>query len=650
MYQVSQNYINALKAPAKVRRLTGTIGSISFTDNNIAQGSFQIDNKCAGDSDIKLGSVYVGELTCLFTGINLAIGQWMGQTITVSEGLLTKVDGVDAWEDVPLGVYTVTEANWQENGVFVTAYDNMTLLDKDFAISTTSGKPYDYLTLIARDTGIVLAQTEEQIGALPNGSRAYALYSENDIQTYRDLLFWVAQTCACFATIDRTGKLVLRKYGGDSVYTIGQNERWTGSQFSDYTTLYTKVTVEQIEAQSVESAGVDAGVTYSLGANPLMQGISTTASLQEILVALQSVQYTPFNVARSGCPAYDLGDAVTFDGGVGDGLVGCIMSYDYTFRGEYQITGLGSNPKMMNAKSKTDKELSFVMSRTNANEVQFYTYTNAQQIEIHDDYKQIIYVRFGSTKSTIVTFHAEVKLNAEAEVTDDVYNDIIGSIKYIFNQEELSYHPVETWMDGDHLLHLLYYIPIQGSAINTFSVRMKCDGGTITIDQGDIQCAVSGQGLVATTTWDGYIELEDNVTAIQIRTSISSIGYIDDELTFNTHVPAKVEIEEYVGAIPIRTAPQRIAPIYDSLYLNKRRLSDYTWGQVLNQVIPALQEYNESATYSNGDLVFTEIDSVRTEYRCICGDGETTTGAFDDTKWEIRTYNTWGDLFRLCAW
>ena len=54
--------------------------------------------------------------------------------------------------------------------------------------------------------------TQAEVDALPNGTESLSLYTENDIETWQDFIFWVAQATGTFATMDRQGKLVLRKY------------------------------------------------------------------------------------------------------------------------------------------------------------------------------------------------------------------------------------------------------------------------------------------------------------------------------------------------------------------------------------------------------------------------------------------------------
>ena len=129
MYNVSSAFRTAMKNPVQEHRVTGTIGSISFTEANIVEGSFQISNQCSTMSDVVLGSVYTGQLTAEFTGINIAYGSWINKVITPTFAL--KVGDI-SWESVPLGIYIVKEAKHTANGVQVTAYDRMIKFDKKF--------------------------------------------------------------------------------------------------------------------------------------------------------------------------------------------------------------------------------------------------------------------------------------------------------------------------------------------------------------------------------------------------------------------------------------------------------------------------------------------------------------------------------------
>ena len=576
MFPVSAAYMAAIGKPIKTRRIVGMVGDIAFNDSNIVSGTLKIDNRCSDGTELTLGAVYIGQLTCVFHGINLT-GEWMGKTITLSEELLV---AEDTWEAVPLGVYHVVEAQHQEAGVYVVAYDAMDYLDKPWSVSSTTGTPYDYLALISERCDVELAQTEEEIRELPNGTFGFALYEENDIQTYRDLLFWVAQTMACFATATRDGKIVLRQYGGLPVDQIGSGTRWEGSSFSDYVTRYSGVSVVNIDDQSTIYRGleVDTMLTYNLGANPLLQHMILDTALGNILQALEAIAFTPFNVDRSGCPAYDLGDILTFPDGIGGGRTGCIMAYEYDYHDVYMIDGYGANPALYGAQSKADKELAGLMSKSVTNTFQYYTYTNAEEIELREDYKEILSLRFGSTKQTLVTFQAEIKL--ENEIEDPDVETIVNNIKYIFNGAEADYHPVETWIEGKHLLHLLYLIPIGSAALNTLKVRMNSEGGVTYINRADLNAVISGQGLVASNVWDGYIDAEDTIgTILPFATEPQEVAETTDTPTVALTDVLLLEVSDGVEDGDLSNEPVA-EEVKDAPYLNKGRMKDMTWGYI----------------------------------------------------------------------
>lgn len=576
MFPVSAAYMTAIGKPIKTRRIVGTVGDIAFNDSNIVSGTLKIDNRCSDGTELTLGAVYIGQLTCVFHGINLT-GEWMGKTITLSEELLV---AEDTWEAVPLGVYHVVEAQHQETGVYVVAYDVMDYLDKPWSVSSTTGTPYDYLALISERCDVELAQTEEEIRELPNGTFGFALYEENDIQTYRDLLFWVAQTMACFATATRDGKIELRQYGGLPVDQIGSWTRWEGSSFSDYVTRYSGVSVVNIDDQSTIYRGleVDTMLTYNLGANPLLQHMILDTALGNILQALEAIAFTPFNVDRSGCPAYDLGDILTFPDGIGGGRTGCIMAYEYDYHDVYMIDGYGANPALYGAQSKSDKELAGLMSKSVVNTFQYYTYTNAEEIELREDYKEILSLRFGSTKQTLVTFQAEIKL--ENEIEDADVDTIVNNIKYIFNGSEADYHPVETWIEGKHLLHLLYLIPIGSAALNTLKVRMNSEGGVTYIGRADLNAVISGQGLVASNTWDGYIDAEDTIgTILPFATEPQEVAETTDTPTVALTDVLLLEVSDGMEDGDLVNEPVA-EEVKDAPYLNKGRMKDMTWGYI----------------------------------------------------------------------
>jgi len=265
MYQVSQEFLNKIKEPIQEHRLTGTIGNQSFSEDNIVEGSFTINNQSTDTSDVVLGSCYVGQLTAEFTGINIAYGNWINKTITPTFSLNL---GDNTWESVPLGIYKIKEAKHTDHGVQVTAYDNMIKFDKKFRKShyMNLAGMWNIISQICTDAGVTLGMTQAQIEALPNGDRTgINIYGStgkksefaNDITTLRDLLFWVAQTLGCFATINRAGQLEFRQYTQNVVDVIASTDRIEGATFADYITHYVGIYVENLDDNTEDYYGHD---------------------------------------------------------------------------------------------------------------------------------------------------------------------------------------------------------------------------------------------------------------------------------------------------------------------------------------------------------------------------------------------------------
>lgn len=518
MYQVSEEYLKQTKRKVQTFRLAGTVNKIAFTNHDILSGSFTITNQCSEQNDVKIGSVYIGELKCTFKP-ELPVPDWTNAQIIVSEGLLI---GGTAWEDVPLGVYTVSEANDTEYGVDITAYDNMARFNRSCTVDITIGTPYELLTLACTTCEVELGLTQADVDALPNGTESLSLYTENDIETWQDFVFWVAQATGTIATMDREGKLVLRSYTQNVVDTLTNHERFTGSKFSKFETRYSGLSCVNMENNTTSYYGSDPDnyLTYNLGSNPFLQyGVDSYKEQirRAVLDALLKIDYVPFEASCLCGAMYDLGDIIRCTDGIAPGKLGCVMMYDYTFNGGYKITGFGSDPALASAKSKTDKNLEGLRNNVSTNEILFFNYENASTIQIGDgESKAIIDIRFTSSVSIGVLFQAEVLLDATAE------EDVIGSIEYTLNEVTIiGYNPTETWKNGKHILSLMYMLMIEENSINRWIVKLNIAGGSIAIAQGAVRAVIYGQGLVGTVEWDGFITLEEKLTQIAVLDSLT---------------------------------------------------------------------------------------------------------------------------------
>ena len=577
MYSVSDEFKKAMKKPVLKTYLKGTIGDVNFNDSNILSGSFSITNQCSGSEALEIGQVYVGELNATFLNINLERYKWKGQVITPYFGLELADKTV---EYIPLGVFIIDSAEWTKTGVIVKAYDNMSLLDKNCNKTITEVTAYECLQRIEKETGIVFANSEEEIKAFPNGDILISETTSNDVETWRDLLSWLSQTLCAFAASDREGKIKLTQYKEEVDDTIDNSLRLTGASFSDFITRYTGLSVVNMADSTTNYYGldIDDGLTMNLGSNPFLQyGLDQTKEdmRKSILDSLQAINYVPFKVKTIIPPVYDLGDVLVFSKGLADeSKKYCISKFTFNYHGTYELQGVGKDPSLSSAKSKTDKNISGLISNTDENTLVNYSYSNSKAIDIKENKQETIAsIRFASgTKDSEVSFKAELLLNAtstyshtvndtviddvtvstpplvtelqkEVEASDKAINELNSRIKsleslvklpdkikvkvsYMLNGTELDYHPKETYgVDGDHLLSLHYYIGnIKANTIYIFTILLEVVGATIHFDSDCINALITGMGLAGTGKWDGTLTAEDEFTSISYKELVGNMS------------------------------------------------------------------------------------------------------------------------------
>ena len=581
MYAVSEQYKAAMKQPVQRFRMTGTIGEHAFTDDNILAGSFTITNQCTGNDEITIGQVYVGELNATFMNMPISRYGWKGLEIRPVFGMKI-ADGT--YEDVPLGVFTVETAEWTASGVVIKAYDHMALLDKDCNKVITEVTPYQCAQAIAEATGVSFANTEAEFGAFANSATMISETMTNDVETWRDLVSWLAQTVGCFATADREGNIVFRSFNQNVVDTIDDAHRFTGGSFSDYVTRYTGLSVVNMEdsTTSYYSEDVDDGLTMNLGSNPFLQyGVAATKEemARAILTAIQQIRYVPFTCRAIGNPAYDLGDVLVFTNGLADGnALYCITKFTFQYNQYFEMVGVGKDPSLASARSKTDKNLVGLASNTDENQLVHYRFTNTQVVEVGDGKRvPVASIRFatatkasevslwaellldtklstthaiGSTKlkdvtiadtssPTVTELQSEIKelqtgvsaldermTSAETELASP--NRMTVTVAYTLAGDEIDYHPVETYdVSGKHILSLHYYIgDVKANTVYLFVIFLTAAGGSLYLDTNCINAVIEGMGLAGTGKWDGTINAEEEFIGFSMG---SVVGRLADE-------------------------------------------------------------------------------------------------------------------------
>ena len=421
MYPVSEAFLQAVQENTRRYYWTGRITTkagvvYEFGNEDIVKGSGYIVSQCCGSSELELGSVYAAEM-----GITLLseIDRYSLEDALVELYYhLRLADG--SYEAVPMGIFEVSEANRRIRCLEIKAYDYMLRFDKKFNSKNTMGNGYELIVLCCEACKVEFAQAEEEVEAMPNGSVVLSLYGENDVETYRDVLFYIGQVLGGFFVINRAGKLELRKYGSEPVMEIGERHRFSSS-FSDFITRYTAVSSTNLRTQIAEYYGLeeDDGLTMNLGINPFLQfGLEETrkALCRNILADLSVIAYVPFDSETIGNPALDLGDVLRFSGGYADETqITCITASQVRIGGKQKLKCVGKNPRLAQAKSKHDKNIAGLLNQVEAGKVGFFSFTNAKEFGLSETEIEVISIDFVAGEVTQAEFIGLVVLEVAAD-------------------------------------------------------------------------------------------------------------------------------------------------------------------------------------------------------------------------------------------
>lgn len=562
MYPVSEAFLQAVQENTRNYYWTGQIttkgGAVyPFVYEDIVKGSGYITAQCCGSAEIELGTVYAAEMgITLFSQIDRYTLE--GAEVRISYHLRL-ADG--SYEEVPMGIFEVSEANRTAHCLELKAYDYMLRFEKSFNGFETVGNAWAFLDLCCKACNVVLAHTQAEIEAMPNGTELLSIYPENDIETYRDVLYFVGQVLGGFFCISREGKLELRKYGRLPVMEVKSRHRFTSS-FSDFITRYTAVSSTNLRTQTAEyyALELDDGLTMNLAVNPLLQfGLEETRETlcRNILADISVVSYVPFDSSTIGNPALDLGDVLTFTGGQADGAqIACITSSNCKIGGKHALKCVGKNPRLAQAKSKNDKNISGLLNQIEAGKMGLFTYTNAKAYSLSKARCAVISMEFASSQETDAQFIGQVMLEvsaaqverqasaegriivqlpaesgaedtADAESTEgqaEVEVEVSLPVRwkedgrvsilaaYEFDDNEiLTLRPEESFGSGRHILSLYY--PLTGlvpERMHTFRVYLSAEGGEAAVPAGGCIASISGQAMAAATkNWDGTLEFEE---------------------------------------------------------------------------------------------------------------------------------------------
>lgn len=602
MYPVSEAYIRAIRAKTRTDRLTGTIAltngtEVPVSESNIESGSVELDRGCVTGEEIAFGEVILAELRI---GIITDLSRYLfyDGKISLTYELLLE-DGT--WEGVPLGTFTIGEAERNGNAVSVIAYDALITMDAEYGGAAYYGTPYEIALAVCEVNGMVLANTEEEFLAFPNGDQIIQIDEQSGCDTYRDCLKLLGQLTGTFVIADRAGQVLFKQYDKEPRTTITSGQRYTPT-ISDFVVRYIGIIIESDDAEyQAYDPDAESGLEFEMESAIFNNGLEETlqARTENLLAELLKIQYTPCDLPMPGDPAFDCGDMIALPLDENTTANSLITKINWTFRGKMTLESTGKNPLLYGMKPKKAQIIRKLQAQTAANKLIFYSFTNQNDISVSDEYeKEISQVTFATTEPTSAMFIAQLPVTVEAadtsastttqtektvtaktaagaaaNITDAAGNiltltvldsDTVTTVtagyvdlqvEYYLNGTLVEYELIGRLHSGKHILALFYtFSALDGNASYQWQVKIKVVGGsgTATVPKRGFRATVTGQGMAGTDDWDGTINIDESVPAISLRSKLTLVQTAE-EITTQTQIPTPAAVEEVVAGLSLRS-------------------------------------------------------------------------------------------------
>lgn len=460
MYPVSSTFREYIKKKTVKYSWHGTITDkdgteYELTKHNIVEHTGQITRRCSQEQ-LSIGTTCVAELSMnLYLDVDryVLFGGTIELFFTLYEG--TTTDNTPITEDVPMGVFTISECNQASGSLNIIAYDNMTKFDDVHFSPSQHGiqTPYDWLVEACTACGVELGMTLAEIRALPNGSRETGFADvASTISTWKDALGYLATYLGSVAYIGRDGKLYFGRYTANSIDTIPISFRYS-SQFSDFRTTYDGIygTYKGEGVQEYVDNSNTGGLILNIGTNPFLQFTDQTnrlAALQEIIDSWNGVYYVPYTVSMPIVPYFEPLDVLTFTGNqAGEYDMGAITEIVYTLGGKMSIQCTGENPRLAESQDRFTKTVAGLNKEyNNGQEVGTKNFwmlftNNTDEITIQSGVKtkvaEIEFKQSTDVQKVALMFTAEMSISDTMTVDVELTVDDDATYKFIQTEQKV---------------------------------------------------------------------------------------------------------------------------------------------------------------------------------------------------------------------
>lgn len=524
MISVSEAMLNYINSPIREMGQYLTIkfylqddSIVDIDDEHLLKGSVKLTKKACSGSSFSIGECYLSSLTFTILGI-----------ANYNTDDLLNAKKVEIWfsvrnstldESVLLGVFLINrDSTILKNMTAQFNCDSMlSKLDDSFG----EVEKYDSLYNIAKwccdSCNLELGMSEDDFNKLSNNtSLRFRVEKSNSLDTYRDVVMFVAQLVCGFAQDDPSGRLSFVGYKQSNYqYNIDESLFKSSSSSQSYTTIDT---VQFNNTMLFSGRDINSPYLLLLDENPLLSSETDelkTSVLDTLLDELKEVNIMTVNIQYNGNPFIELGDRLI---NIKKNIDVFITSLTWVYHGYETLASVGLD-KRVNTKSRISS-ISSSGSSSGGSTVTYLKTNNAAAYAI---------------KPSVLTQISNVKLSLTGY---SVYNNtsIVLQAKQAGNVEitirlnsvDDFFHPRFQVVEGYNLISFNnIFTSLDTSVLNRVELYILSDV-TITIEAYQLESDFIANGLADNTgEWSGIFDMREVYTTVDYLEQFNILNYSD---------------------------------------------------------------------------------------------------------------------------
>lgn len=532
-YLCSTTRLEGQYVRAEITTKSGIIYSV--TDDELSGGSVKLNKKSVSGSSFDIGECYINDVTLTIIDKDNKYSESLDNAeLKIFFGVVN--DSLELNEEIQLGSFIIpTDTTVRKIASLQIVGDSiLSKLDLPISSTLTSGTLYALAYWCCDECGVELALSEDEFNNLSeNTVYTYYISSDTSIETYRDVIMYISQIIAGFATDTNDGKLTFKTYKTtNDVFNIN-NDTVASSKLGDSSYKLDGLSINFNGNIIFINGDVSSDYLLELDSNPLFDKLSedlVNIIGNNIWNQIKDIEFRSFSYDYNGNPALECGDIVTNNA---RGVSSFLTSLSWTYHGKSSIVG-----SVLDKRTKTKYQSIKKAATTGGggskeqDDIGVYKYINTVDYTLYN---------YSSVNVASMFVNIKEKSRAIMLLTATLYSDVSGSIEVItvYDGVELLYKQRFNIQKGFNTINLSrsfdepdVYI---SHSVSIYMIFYSDDETLVCkIDKYNIEINIFALGLSSgNETFSGYYTLTDRLNTLTIGDNIFINTLDDNNISIN---------------------------------------------------------------------------------------------------------------------